>query len=103
MISVAGFTGDESLTRYYRDVDRAGGPLAAAAAGAAVSRHGDGTDAECHRRRDSDDRRKSVGGEEDGLRRGDRLADRAAWSDRTDDGWSQSYGLWSVSGRRNVD
>ena len=103
MNSFAGFTGDESLTRYYRDVDRAGGPLAAAAAGAAVSRHGDGTAAECHRRRDSDDRRKSVGGEGDGLRRGNRISDREAWSDRTDDGWSQSHCSWSVSGRRNVD
>ena len=91
------------MTPHCRHADRAGGALPAAAASAAVSRHGDGTAAECHRRRNSDDSRKSVGGEGDGLRRGDRLADRATWSDRTDGVWSQSHGLWSVSGRRNVD
>ena len=85
-----------------RDADRAGGVLPAAAASAHVSRYGDGTAAECHWRRDPDDSRKSVGGDGDGLRRGGGLADRAAWSDRTDGVWSQSHGLRSADYGRDV-
>ena len=81
------------------DADRACGSLAAAAASAAVSRYGHRTAAKRHRRCDTDDCRKSVGGEGDGLRGGDGLADRAAWSHRTDGVWRQSDGPWSVSGR----
>ena len=75
--------------------------MAVVAASGVVSRYGNRPPAERHRRRDTDGRRKSMGGEEDGLRRGVGLADRRAWSDRPDGVRGQSPRLRPASGRGN--
>ena len=99
-VSVVGKPRDERLTTRCPDAARVGRVLAVAASGV-VSRYGNRTAAERHRRCDTDDRRKSMGGEEDGLRRGDWVTDPRAWSHRTDGVGRQSYRLRSADGRGN--